>query len=226
MVRKYDPSLVIYLPFYEGAGDIAHDVTGNGNNGVIYGAEWVDTGISKLGFGLNFGGDDYVVCTDFALQQQSVGVWVKFNSVSGWQTMVSKAASYTHVIQLGKTGYNRFRFRLNETESYYVHVDSTTTATSGVWYHIFGTWDGSTLRIYVNGQLENEWTYTGNVYESGSWQIGRGRFRGDWSDYADCIISEVRIYNRALSFNEIERLYHLGYIRYVSVPSIIHSLNL
>jgi len=33
--------LVLYLPFYEGEGDIAHDVSGYGNHGTIYGASWV-----------------------------------------------------------------------------------------------------------------------------------------------------------------------------------------
>jgi len=33
--------LVLYLPFYEGEGNIAHDVSGYGNHGTIYGASWV-----------------------------------------------------------------------------------------------------------------------------------------------------------------------------------------
>jgi len=33
--------LVLYLPFHEGEGNIAHDVSGYGNHGTIYGAQWV-----------------------------------------------------------------------------------------------------------------------------------------------------------------------------------------
>ncbi|MCH8243656.1 MAG: hypothetical protein IH897_13740 [Planctomycetes bacterium] len=31
---------------------------------------------------------------------------------------------------------------------------STTIPTPGTWYHVVGTWDGTTLRIYVNGVAE------------------------------------------------------------------------
>ncbi len=77
------------------------------------------------------------------------------------------------------------------------------------WYHLVATYDGSSVKFYVNGQFQNSAdksdlidTSTGNLYigdYGGSLGSSAYNFKG--------IIDEVRIYNRALSEEEIKAHY-------------------
>jgi hypothetical protein len=89
-----------------------------------------------------------------------------------------------------------------------VVLHSTTVAQRGVWYHVAGTYDGSKSTIWINGVAENSATpgfaldydmtpvYIGT---SGTWAPYLGMFSG--------IIDQPTIYNRALSADEIKRIY-------------------
>jgi len=80
------------------------------------------------------------------------------------------------------------------------------TCTGGVslsnWYSVVGTYDGSTAALYLNGVLSSSVAQTGPVgTATGGLYIGRvgftnvGRFGGS--------ISQVKVYNRALTATEV-----------------------
>jgi hypothetical protein len=103
--------------------------------------------------------------------------------------------------------------------NYYLEVDSTsgkpaTRTTSGAalfgtgaltintWTHLAGTYDGVTLRLYVNGVQVSSRAQTGPIAVSTNpLQIGGDTFYGQ---YFQGKIDEVRIYNRALSGPQIQ----------------------
>jgi hypothetical protein len=77
----------------------------------------------------------------------------------------------------------------------------TISTTLNVWHHIVYTYDGSSLTIYKNGLLGGTNLYTGSPNTNGlSLRIGR---RWDNPDYFAGDIPIVRIYNRALTVDEI-----------------------
>jgi parallel beta-helix repeat protein len=88
---------------------------------------------------------------------------------------------------------------------------TTTNITTGVWYHVVSTFDGKTLRIYLNGTLEGSGAHAFDLsYTSAPLVIGQtadffdGRFNGT--------ISEVRIYNRNFSDAQVAQLYQEGLV--------------
>jgi len=74
----------------------------------------------------------------------------------------------------------------------------------GEWYHFAGTFDGKTLRVYINGELEGEKEIGQPIAPSDLelW-IGADDY-GRPTDFFPGVIDEVRIYNRALSADEIK----------------------
>ena len=77
----------------------------------------------------------------------------------------------------------------------------------GNWHHAVITYDGLNLKIYLDAlevAAENRNLNTTNS----SFNIGR-RVGQDYQ-YMDGLVDDVRIYNRALSVNEIQSLYHEG----------------
>ncbi len=70
------------------------------------------------------------------------------------------------------------------------------------WAHLAGTFDGSRLKLYVNGTLEDDIAAGPIKYESGGMSLlaaASDEFRGKTDD--------IRIYNRALSASEIDQMY-------------------
>ena len=93
-------------------------------------------------------------------------------------------------------------------------VISNTVLQDNVWYHVAGTYDGSTARIYVNGTLENSVEKTGLVLPStgGAIKIGQESAVEDPAgpEFFNGLIDEVELFNRALSAEEIAALFDAG----------------
>jgi len=187
--------------FNEGSGTGVYDASGNGNNGALQGGtSWTTAG--KYGNAISFNGTNaYVnIPSSTSLQLTSamtLEAWVNPSVVNGvWRDVIYK----------GK-------------DNYYLDADSTsgkpaTRATSGgalfgtgpltvnTWTHLAGTYDGVTLRLYVNGVQVSSRAETGPIgVSTNPLQIGGDAFYGQ---YFLGKIDEVRIYNWALSGPQIQ----------------------
>ena len=73
---------------------------------------------------------------------------------------------------------------------------------ANTWSHIAGTYDGATVKLYVNGALAGSQAVTGNILTStGALRIGGNAV---WGEYFAGLIDEVRIYNTALTQTQIQ----------------------
>ena len=78
---------------------------------------------------------------------------------------------------------------------------ATSALPTGTWTHLASTYDGVTLRLYVNGTQVTQLAASGSITTStGALRIGGNAV---WSEYFSGLIDEVRIYNRALTAGEI-----------------------
>ncbi len=79
------------------------------------------------------------------------------------------------------------------------------------WYHVVGTYNNNSIKIYVNGQLEGSEKIGSVIPYVGSTPLTIGYFpyteSGSFS--FNGLIDEVRIYNRALSDSEVTQLYNV-----------------
>src|SRR3989344_3663095 len=76
------------------------------------------------------------------------------------------------------------------------------------WHHVAGTYDGEYLRVYVDGELKKSKRLVGFVMGTSAWPLHIGINDDSNSEDVDGKIDEARIYNRALSGAEVERLYN------------------
>jgi len=211
-----EPNLISWWKFDEDSGNIAYDSAGN-NHGTIYGATWT-TG--QINTALSFDGvDDYVeVADDVSLDFTTVytGTWINTSS-NGLGAVVNKRDEKINVDWQGfvlfvEDGYVRFGADDGPNLSY--TPISGTKIDDGQWHYIGGKFDGQNVTTYVDG-VENTKldasSVTGNLNNDDELRIG-AQWDGSskYVNLFDGIIDEVRIWNEALSGEEIKQLYHNG----------------
>ena len=145
------------------------------------------------------GASDYITFpTLFPVDEISVSYWVNRGSVTG--------ATNNHMFFQG-TGYagNGFYTEFNSLGQFQVIVGSTiipsTTQNTGTnqWDYVSLTYDGTNIKVYVNGSLENTQAVTITTPTTYS-QFGRYT---NSSNYYEGNLANVAIWNRALSSDEI-----------------------
>ena len=90
-------------------------------------------------------------------------------------------------------------------------VNSTTTFTTNQWFHLAGTWDGSTVTFYINGISQGTATYTGSLSTSDVLSIGTNLSSDSYD--IDAILSNAAIFNTALpaaGTESVASLYNQG----------------
>jgi len=205
-VESYDPTQVLRLPFEDPPQEITYDRSGHGNDGTIYGATRV---IGKVRNALKFDGvDDYVNLGDVLSLDYpfSIGCWFKTPDVTkNNQVLVSKQQGppnwYGYILYFaGTTGKIDFAVNTPTGASY---IRSDDVMKNDVWTHIVGVYDGSYLKLYINGvQAASPVAFSEHLtaWASELW-IGKR----EYGEVFEGIIDEVRIYIRVLSQDEIKR---------------------
>ncbi|MFH0923908.1 MAG: LamG domain-containing protein, partial [Candidatus Falkowbacteria bacterium] len=91
----------------------------------------------------------------------------------------------------------------------------TTDINDSQWHHIVGSYDGTSMKIYIDGNLEDTNTdFSGNLpTNDGNVRIGAD-YQPTPDNFFSGLIDEARIYNRALSADEIGELYRVGARRF------------
>jgi hypothetical protein len=215
-----EPNLVSHWKFDDGSGTTAYDSAGD-NNGTIYGATWttgpIDGALSFDGVG------DYVVIADDDSLTPSAGLtisaWIYINAVS-WSDRTAIVCKYaywspdrSYTLELGK-GSNPDKSSVCLTVSATTNpftgkiTCGTTQLQAGQWYHVVGTFEPNHQEIYINGTEETDDTAAkiADSIANNSEPLYIGYNKTE-DDYFNGVIDDVRIYDRALSAEEIWQLY-------------------
>ncbi|SHG36191.1 endo-beta-N-acetylglucosaminidase H [Chryseobacterium sp. OV279] len=79
---------------------------------------------------------------------------------------------------------------------------SVTALNANTWYHVAATYDGSAMKIYINGVLDATKSQTGNVASNGAFNVG---YLYNTSRNFNGKVDEVRVWKRALTQTEISQ---------------------
>ncbi|HTO68373.1 MAG TPA: LamG-like jellyroll fold domain-containing protein [Myxococcota bacterium] len=194
--------LVAAFGFDESSGTVANDASGSNNNGQLFGATRISSG--KYGGALVFDGASATVLVPDApsldlTTAMTLEAWVyPTQTPVGFRDIVYKATNLYYLE--GSSPQNGGVPAVGGTFAT-PQLFGTAPLPQSTWSHLAATYDGSTLRLYVNGTQVASRAQSAPISTSNSaLTIGGDAVNGQyWAGYID----EVRVYNRALSPGEI-----------------------
>ncbi len=205
----YDEAPVMHLRFDEAHGATSFaDSARQGVTGACSGSACPVTGDAakgQIGLAAEFDGQDDVAALDDAALVKpaawTVGAWVKpAGTKTTSQTLVRKGSGTAINYRLSIDA-NSLAPRLETCSSY---VTSTIKLVQGQWSQVMGTYDGSTLRLYVNGSEANSKAVSGACNTS----TEKVYVGADASDNRLAgALDEVALYPLALRSDKISELY-------------------
>jgi hypothetical protein len=209
--------LAAYYPLDEGSGSVAADASGNGHDGEIIGEPtWVN-GQPGFGKALYFNGispaTGWVNCGRWNPSEETgqltVAFWAQWDGSMGadqWQGLVSKRDDWDSTeqgllsmwcIEIDASSNNLHFFRAGS------YPGGGTILPVGEWTHITVTFDGTTEIFYVNGEENGRGGFSFGSKVDSVITIGCNNQSG-WNSF-NGILDEVRLYDNALSPDEIQQ---------------------
>ena len=174
------------------------------------------TGVGKINEALDFdsASEDYVDCGNNSItkptSQISIAFWMEAESAEDYARMVATHAKDNdngYGVKDNGAGKIIFLLDIDGGGGGASSVVSDSTYAIGSYQHVVCTYDGTTMKMYINGALQSDTeTVSGSItYDSGELVLGnvatqdRG-FNG--------LLDDVRIYDRALSLAEVGSIYN------------------
>ena len=194
-----DPSLEGYYPF----NGNAEDLTSNGRNFTVYGNTSLTSGrdnSSNSAYYFDGNGDYLEYSTSIpSLSIYTITLWAKPDSTGTYEAMFASYNDASFGFQIDLDSSNNFHIRKASSSGGNITLSS---ATLGAWTFIAFTYDGTDSKCYINSLTpvsDSGGTNQFNLFRMGRNRNGNTYFKGS--------IDELRIYNRALSANEIQAIY-------------------
>ena len=159
-----------------------------------------------IGAGSFDGVDDYVDCGNDAIlapEKLTIEFWMYPKVVNATKYIICKATNTGHArdytLMFGSNGKMNFWF--GENSNSYVSLNSSAIS-ANQWIHIVVLRDGSNARFYLNGVEDTSKAYSFTPTDKGH-TLKLGDLDANAARYFNGLIDEVRIYNRALSIEEV-----------------------
>jgi Concanavalin A-like lectin/glucanases superfamily len=209
-----------YWPFDEGSGQTVRDLSGNGNTGVLGSIAAADANdpawvAGRFGAGLGFAGNQFVRIEDSpALEADRITVAAYFRggtSPGQYRYILAKGAASCNAASYGfYSGSNGgLGYYISNGSSYAVSPLASPSVWDGNWHHAAGTFDGNTVRLYVDGKEVGNGTPT-KISIAYGLPLGDtgylGTFRGDCDLMLTGELDEVMVLTAAVAGHDLQSI--------------------
>jgi hypothetical protein len=211
-IANLEKGLVAHYSFN---GD-AKDRTPYGNNGTVHGATLTKDRLGRSDSAMSFNGSGaYIDVGKPSIlkfqgnQSMSICAWANPSTASGYGRVFAADAGhggYGYRLWLNVDGY--WGFSITSAARNDGALYSANAAQLNTWQLVCGMWNGSAMSIYVNGSIAGtKDASVGTIDYSSVGDFAIGGRTNQSTNYFTGDIDDVRIYNRALSQQEIQKLY-------------------
>lgn len=211
---NFNEGMVAYYP----VDTNMKDATGNGNDARLAIGS-VSSTQGKMGGAYKFDGSTHLLAGPYPNVPNSANLniqnsitfatWLKSSNTSDYSAALHRYNGGGFLLVANRSNTNKASCQLLLSHPYTgAYVDSTTPVIDSLWHHIACTYDGSNLRIYVDGKEQgiSPYSYGTSYIPNEPLYIGRDPYG---SRYFTGELDDIRIYNRSLSAEEVQTLYQL-----------------
>ncbi len=195
---------------YPTTGTTWSDISGQTNNGTLTNGPTFN---SVNGGSIVFDGtNDYVGCgtgINHGTSAFTYEAWVNTDSITGGYGWI-----------MGKAGFNMGLNRYNNVAQFFLYdssnnlyAESVYILTIGTWWHIVGAFDGSIIRLYVNGNQYGTGQTVGTPRNYGAQDLYLGTPNASNLFWIGKIAS-AKVYNRALAIAEVQQNFNVQRTRF------------
>ncbi|RKX42386.1 MAG: hypothetical protein DRP27_09450, partial [Thermotogae bacterium] len=199
--------LVLYLPFSQANyvdSSLTLDSSPKQNDATVVGAVFNATGGFNGGGAYYFDGDndriDIDSVTNLNKYARTLTIWANDYEPSATAFLYSEDATEWGLVW---QALHRIITKINGTDKEWSCAGESALA-GNEWHFYAQTYDGTYLRVYLDGMPCGSWTVTDGIPHTTNKRIGGATSNGFWFNGS---IDEVRIYNRSLNADEIRNLY-------------------
>jgi hypothetical protein len=209
--------LILHFNFDAAVGEKVHDLSGHGNEGEAVGIQWVANGHrgGSVRFGLT---NSYIrVPNNDALNppQLTLAAWIKTSYKDWvWRRIFDKCTGRGYDLTMGGDMKGNSWQGQVALEAGPAWVTSRIQVADGRWHHVAGTFDGSELRLYVDGQpagkpvpKKGELARTAYDLTIGANRSNPNAALGEVGASFNGMMDDVMMFNRALSAKEVRMLF-------------------
>jgi hypothetical protein len=210
----------------------------SGNNGTLLNGTGFTSG--KVNQTFSFDGDSQAIEIPFSesltTPQYSIEAWImpldQVDNGDGQAVIFGESYGSAQLVVRPGTEGVQVVSQFGDSAGGWYGVESITDISTFEFAHVVGTWDGTTLRLYINGELNNYSVPEAYPVASGCpFYIGGfySPAAGDChtvSQFFNGLIDEVSYYNRALSESEIENLFNADSAGKCPMPCVIPPAGL
>ena len=205
-----EAGLVLWFGFNEDTGGTIDDLSGAGNNGNITGTvEW--TGNGNYGGGMLFTDGMISIPNSETVtfeDEITIALWINSDDVSdsyrrvvgcGW------ASSGSYILGIDNHWMNMaFAWDIMNVGGTRFDANMDALVTPGEWEFVAGTYDGSMVKLYLNGEMKIQTAADGKITSVSDITISQQGLGIEGGSFIG-IMDEIRLYNVALSDDEIQQ---------------------
>jgi hypothetical protein len=187
------------------------DTSGHGYNAAAVGSPSFADGYS--GQSVNLTNNSYLTCANSSVLTMAdggtVSAWVKTSGLTDQYASVVTKGRYSWRLCRNSSGSSMI-FHFNNINGVEYQANGDIPVVDGTWHHLVGTYDGRSIRLYVDGQLDASAVTSVAVNSTTDLVYIGSRSDNPTGRAWDGLIDEVRIYRFALDAEMIQLLYEQG----------------
>ena len=196
---------------YPGSGTVWTDLSGRNNNGTLTNGPTFDA--SNAGSIVFDGVNDYVSLASLDLSGTQMSVCCSIKPIT-----LGSGSNVNVILRKGEGNPNNYQFMLGDSKICFIlNQDdfngriSSTTLQTGKWYHAAVSYNAGSVAVYLNGDVDGTSSIASTIgNDSRNTYIG-SRNGGDFTSNQ---ISNIVVYNRALSAEEIRQNFNATRYRF------------
>lgn len=191
-----------------------------------------DYGPKSFGMALKFDGTSHISFNDYSdifdlskYDKVTLACWAKFDDFNddAHQNLLSRG-DFSYTLKKGKN--NGIEFLIFDGVSWHAIQTPPSSGTDADWMHLASTFDGNTLKLYVDGVeiISLNWSGSINQVTDVPFTIGNDASNIGTRNFSG-VMDEAYVFGRALSADEINQLYSIPVFVEDTIPPYIISTN-